>query len=170
MSFEVDRYTPAWAHVALCADLTWASEPPDDFIIANQRLLAQHCRVSQILQDHTIESSQNSTNRCDAAEKHIDNARASGQRSVKDVIPESRLAQFYGNFCYDEHRESCYTNPNDIRIRPYCAQGYDNTDVTECWMLPEVEYWFRKLMEDPSERSMVPRRRRQYRIPADDDF
>ncbi|XP_047506349.1 uncharacterized protein LOC125050501 isoform X1 [Pieris napi] len=170
MSFEVDRYSPAWAHVALCADLTWASEPPDDFIIANQRLLAQHCRVSQILQDHTTESSQNSTNRCEAAEKHLDNARASGQRSVKDVIPESRLAQFYGNFCYDEHRESCYTNPNDIRIRPYCAQGYDNSDVTECWMLPEVEYWFRKLMEDPSERSMVPRRRRQYRIPADDDF
>lgn len=36
MSFEVDRYTSAWAHIALCADLTWASEPPDDFIVANQ--------------------------------------------------------------------------------------------------------------------------------------
>lgn len=38
MSFEVDRYPSAWAHVALCADLTWATEPPDDFIIANQVL------------------------------------------------------------------------------------------------------------------------------------
>lgn len=36
MSFEVDRYSSAWAHIALCADLTWATEPPDDFIIANQ--------------------------------------------------------------------------------------------------------------------------------------
>lgn len=36
MSFEVDRYSSAWAHIALCADLTWATEPPDEFIIANQ--------------------------------------------------------------------------------------------------------------------------------------
>lgn len=39
MSFEVDRYPSAWAHIALCADLTWATEPPDEFIIANQVLL-----------------------------------------------------------------------------------------------------------------------------------
>lgn len=26
------------------------------------------------------------------------------RRSVKDVIPESRLAQFYGNFYYDDVR------------------------------------------------------------------
>ncbi|CAK1543576.1 unnamed protein product [Leptosia nina] len=102
MSFEVDRFSPAWAHVALCADLTWASEPPDDFILANQRLLAQHYRVSQILQDTTTESSQNQTNHCDLGGK--------------------------------------------------------------------VEYWFRKLMEDPTERNLLPRRRRQYRIPASDDF
>lgn len=38
MSFEVDRYPSAWAHIALCADLTWATEPPDEFIIANQVL------------------------------------------------------------------------------------------------------------------------------------
>lgn len=38
MSFEVDRYSSAWAHIALCADLTWATEPPDEFIIANQVL------------------------------------------------------------------------------------------------------------------------------------
>lgn len=34
MSFDVDR--ASWAHIALCADLTWAAEPPDEFIIANQ--------------------------------------------------------------------------------------------------------------------------------------
>ena len=39
MSFEVDRYSSAWAHIALCADLTWATEPPDEFIIANQVFL-----------------------------------------------------------------------------------------------------------------------------------
>lgn len=33
-----------------------------------------------------------------------ENGSSSGRRSVKDVIPESRLAQFYGNFYYDEVR------------------------------------------------------------------
>ncbi|XP_038218647.1 uncharacterized protein LOC119837194 [Zerene cesonia] len=170
MTFEVDRYPPTWAHIALCADLTWASEPHDDFIVANQRLLAQHCRISQILQDTRTES-HCQTNQCEITEKRLENGTSSSRRSVKDIIPESRLAQFYGNFYYDEHRESCYTNPNESnRIRPYCNQGCENSDVTECWMLAEVEYWFRKLIEEPSDRSMLPRRRRQYRIPADDDF
>ena len=95
MSFEVDRYSSAWAHIALCADLTWATEPPDEFIIANQvsyrkflyslllcnkmchsasfsfwydvffrfqRLWTQHCRVSQVLQDTSLESQSLQTN------------------------------------------------------------------------------------------------------------
>lgn len=33
-----------------------------------------------------------------------ENGSCSGRRSVKDVIPESRLAQYYGNFYYDEVR------------------------------------------------------------------
>ncbi|CAB3229633.1 unnamed protein product [Arctia plantaginis] len=179
MSFEVDRYSSAWAHIALCADLTWATEPPDDFIIANQRLWAQHCRVSQVLQDTTSESqSLQSNNQCELSDnkraissQSQENGSSSGRRSVKDVIPESRLAQFYGNFYYDEVREKCYTNTNErTNLRGYNGQGCENSDLTECWMLPEVEYWFRKLVDESSERSMFPRRRRQYRMLPDEDF
>ncbi|CAH2097625.1 unnamed protein product [Euphydryas editha] len=171
MSFEVDRYTSAWAHIALCADLTWASEPPDDFIVANQRLWAQHCRVSHVLQDSGSESAQNLTNHCDSTDKHSialqDNGGCS-RRSVKDVIPESRLAQFYGNFYYDDVRENCYTCSNERANVRYNGHGCENSDLTECWMLPEVEYWFRKLV-DNSDRTL-PRRRRQYKMLADNDF
>ncbi|XP_050356340.1 uncharacterized protein LOC126777355 isoform X2 [Nymphalis io] len=166
MSFEVDRYTSAWAHIALCADVTWASEPPDDFIVANQRLWTQHCRVSHVLQDTGIESAQDLT-----SNKHLvalqDNGSRS-RRSVKDVIPESRLAQFYGNFYYDDVRENCYTCSNEKGNVRYNGHGCENSDLTECWMLPEVEYWFRKLV-DNSDRA-VPRRRRQCKMLTDSDF
>ncbi|XP_045762576.1 uncharacterized protein LOC123865534 isoform X2 [Maniola jurtina] len=174
MNFEVARQSSAWAHVALCADLTWVSEPPDEFIVANQRLWAQHYRVSQVLQDSSIESSQCIQNHCDHTGNQIvqnqENNSCSSRRSVKDVIPESRLAQFYGNFYYDDIRENCYTCTNEkANLRGYNSHGCDNTDLTECWMLPEVEYWFRKLVDDSSDRSVVPRRRRQYKILPDDD-
>ncbi|KAJ8710169.1 hypothetical protein PYW07_009535 [Mythimna separata] len=179
MSFEVDRYSSAWAHIALCADLTWATEPPDEFIIANQRLWTQHCRVSQVLQDTSLESqSLQTNNQCELTDnkraissQSQENGSSSGRRSVKDVIPESRLAQFYGNFYYDEVREKCYTSTNErTNLRGYNGQGCENSDLTECWMLPEVEYWFRKLVDDSAERSMFPRRRRQYRMLPDEDF
>ncbi|XP_053618187.1 uncharacterized protein LOC128679772 [Plodia interpunctella] len=181
MSFEVDRY--AWAHIALCADTTWATEPPDEFTIANQRLLAQHCRISQVLQETAVESQSQSVqtkNQFETTEKRSISSQSpenagcsssSSRRSVKDVIPESRLAQFYGNFYYDEAREKCYTNANERRsCRGYNGQGCENSDLTECWMLPEVEYWFRKLVDENTDRSAYPRRRRQYRMLADDDF
>ncbi|KAJ8710706.1 hypothetical protein PYW08_009221 [Mythimna loreyi] len=179
MSFEVDRYSSAWAHIALCADLTWAAEPPDEFIIANQRLWTQHCRVSQVLQDTSLESqSLQTNNQCELSDnkraissQSQENGSSSGRRSVKDVIPESRLAQFYGNFYYDEVREKCYTSTNErTNLRGYNGQGCENSDLTECWMLPEVEYWFRKLVDDSAERSLFPRRRRQYRMLPDEDF
>ncbi|XP_026750567.1 uncharacterized protein LOC113511157 isoform X2 [Galleria mellonella] len=179
MSFEVDRYLASWAHIALCADLTWAAEPPDEFIIANQRLWAQHCRISQVLQETALESNHSiqannqfeTTDKRAAANQSPENGGSSGRRSVKDVIPESRLAQFYGNFYYDEAREKCYVNANErTNARGYNGQGCENSDLTECWMLPEVEYWFRKLVDDAPDRSTVPRRRRQYRMLPDDDF
>ncbi|CAH0696329.1 unnamed protein product [Spodoptera exigua] len=179
MSFEVDRYSSAWAHIALCADLTWATEPPDEFIIANQRLWAQHCRVSHVLQDTSLESqSLQTNNQCELTDnkraissQSQENGSSSGRRSVKDVIPESRLAQFYGNFYYDEVREKCYTSTNErTNLRGYNGQGCENSDLTECWMLPEVEYWFRKLVDESAERSMFPRRRRQYKMLPDEDL
>ncbi|CAG9570782.1 unnamed protein product [Danaus chrysippus] len=169
MSFEVDRYSSAWAHIALCADITWATEPPDDFIVANQRLWAQHCRVSQVLQETA--DTQCVSNSCESDKiANQENGSCCGRRSVKDVIPESRLAQFYGNFYYDDTRENLYTCANEkANARGYNGQGRENSDLTECWMLPEVDYWFRKLVEDP-DRSAVPRRRRQYKMLPDEDL
>ncbi|XP_061723885.1 uncharacterized protein LOC133530077 isoform X1 [Cydia pomonella] len=171
MSFDVDRYSSAWAHIALCADLTWATEPPDDFIIANQRLWAQHCRVSQVLQDSTDSQSSQSSNQCEQTEKRSTSSQSQenggcSRKSVKDIIPESRLAQFYGNFYYDEAREKSYANANEKSSwRGYNGQGCENSDLTECWMLPEVEYWFRKLLDDAPERACS---RRRHRVPSDD--
>lgn len=34
----------------------------------------------------------------------------------------------------------------------------------------QVEYWFRKLVDESSERNMFPRRRRQYRMLPDEDL
>lgn len=36
MNFERDYYSSSWAQIALFADLTWAAEPPDEFVIANR--------------------------------------------------------------------------------------------------------------------------------------
>lgn len=170
-----------------------------------QRLWAQHCRVSQVLQDTAVESSQVlQNNQCELTgqtefkrsflllcmkliyyqiilESHATPSPENGncsRRSVKDVIPESRLAQYYGNFYYDEvrlihlkfsthiiwtgelllelgyftnlglgfaltyvfiFRENCYKIANEkISGRGYNGQGCENSDLTECWMLPEV--------------------------------
>ncbi|KAL4708631.1 hypothetical protein ACJJTC_008157 [Scirpophaga incertulas] len=201
MSFEVDRCSAAWAHVALCADSTWTVEPTDEFIRANQlptsvvveivptstlfilipfstyRLLTQHCRINKVLQEATEAPNYIYTHdepMCFNSERFTgqnrENGSTCGRRSVKDVIPESRLARFYGNFYYDDTREKCYTNPNmRTNSRGYNGQGCDNSDLTECWMLPEVEYWFRKLVDDSLDHG-VSRRRRQYRMLPDDDF
>lgn len=38
-------------------------------------------------------------------------------------------------------RENCYKITNDkISGRGYSGQGCENSDLTECWMLPEVTY------------------------------
>lgn len=39
-----------------------------------------------------------------APSQNQENGSSSGRRNAKEIIPESRLAQFYGNFYYDEHR------------------------------------------------------------------
>lgn len=158
MSFKENRYSSSWAHVALCADLTWTTEPPDEFVLANQRLWIVHCHLSQLLRAQA--------DRSDSAEKQLSSR--NGRLSVKDVIPESRLAKYYGNFYYDEDRERCYANTNEnMSNRSHSGSGCTSSDLTECWMLPEVEYWFRKLIEDPEPRFLA-RGIRQYKMIQDD--
>lgn len=99
MSFEVDRYSSAWAHIALCADLTWATEPPDEFIIANQRLWAQHCRVSQVLQDTSLESqSLQSNNQCELTERNVIQVRMKEQtcEGITDRVAKTRTSRNAG--------------------------------------------------------------------------
>ncbi|KAI8432689.1 hypothetical protein MSG28_013654, partial [Choristoneura fumiferana] len=177
MSFEVDRYSSAWAHIALCADLTWATEPPDEFIIANQVdafglnivVFPKYCKTrQQTRKPHSRIINVNKQAKKRSTSSQSQENGSCSRKSVKDVIPESRLAQFYGNFYYDEAREKSYTNANEKSSgRGYNGQGCENSDLTECWMLPEVEYWFRKLLDDAPERA-CPRRRRPYRPPEDD--
>ncbi|GBP49762.1 hypothetical protein EVAR_81381_1 [Eumeta japonica] len=177
MNFEVDRHSSAWANIALCADLTWTTESPDDFVIANQRLWNQHCRVSKVLKNTidnptkvTLNDQFELTDRREKRPNTIqneENTAAVSPKSVKDIIPESRLARFYGNFYYDEHREKSYINGNE-KVSRRCVNSHDcdNSDITECWMLPEVEYLFRKLTDEANECAM--RRRRPYSSRPDD--
>ncbi|XP_041972219.1 uncharacterized protein LOC121728154 isoform X2 [Aricia agestis] len=162
MSFQVDRLSSAWAHIARCADPTWTPEPRDAFTVANQRLLAQHCKISQVFRDLSKSSLYSQHEKTENG--------CIGLRSVKDVIPESRLAQFYGDFYYDDARENCYLTVTSNRSNERCNfTRYENSDQTECWMLPEVEYWFRKLTYENGDGN-VSRRRRHCKTLAEEEF
>lgn len=61
-------------------------------------------------------------------------------RSVRDVIPNSRLAT-YANYEYDEARELSYaSSASDTSFYYPCA--YKREEIDEPWMLPEVEELF----------------------------
>lgn len=61
-------------------------------------------------------------------------------RTVRDSIPQSRLAT-YANYVYDEARELSYTpNTNDVIFHSTCQCKEDA--IEEPWMLPEVEQLF----------------------------
>lgn len=60
-------------------------------------------------------------------------------KSVRDVIPNSRLAS-YGNYEYNEERENTYKT--DDNEGPVSLSNFCWTEVTEPWMLPEVEKHF----------------------------
>lgn len=61
-------------------------------------------------------------------------------KSVRDVIPNSRLAS-YGNYEYNEDRESVYKS-DDNSSPNFSLPNFCWTEVTEPWMLPEVEKHF----------------------------
>ncbi|KAF5279664.1 hypothetical protein FQA39_LY18248 [Lamprigera yunnana] len=61
-------------------------------------------------------------------------------RTVRDVIPDSRLAQ-YSNYEYNEERESCYV-PTSRTFTFYYPCTYKRESIKEPWMLPEIEQFF----------------------------
>lgn len=61
-------------------------------------------------------------------------------RTVRDIIPHSKLAQ-YSNYEYNEAREMSYASPvSDISFYYPCL--YKKDAIKEPWMLPEVEQVF----------------------------
>lgn len=66
-------------------------------------------------------------------------------KHVRDVIPESRLSK-YGNYEYNEERERIYRSENDdIRSINKTLHFYAK-EITEPWMLPDVEEHFARLI------------------------
>lgn len=65
---------------------------------------------------------------------------ASKPRTVRDIIPYSKLAQ-YSNYEYNESREISYaSNITDVSFYYPCL--YNKDSIKEPWMLPEVEQTF----------------------------
>lgn len=65
---------------------------------------------------------------------------ATRARSVRDIIPYSKLAQ-YSNYEYNEAREMSYASQiSDVSFYYPCL--YKKDSIKEPWMLPEVEQIF----------------------------
>ncbi|XP_034173356.1 uncharacterized protein LOC117601106 isoform X2 [Osmia lignaria lignaria] len=116
-SYDEELLNSAYANISLIADKAWTFDKEDPFQKLNQSLWIQYHKVSV---------------------KYKENVDYRAKR-VRDVIPESRLA-IYGNYEYNEEREATY-KPEDGKgstpLRNFCW-----TEVSESWMLPDVEKYF----------------------------
>ncbi|XP_076379643.1 uncharacterized protein LOC143259830 [Megalopta genalis] len=123
---EEQPLNSAYANISLIADKVWTFDKEDPFQKLNQSLWHQYCKVS---------------------ERYKENGHHC-RRRVRDVIPVSRLS-IYGNYEYNEERESFYKphgNTTSIPSANYCW-----TDVTEPWMLSDVEKLFAWLTSNSPE-------------------
>ncbi|XP_043529098.1 uncharacterized protein LOC122538791 [Frieseomelitta varia] len=117
LSYDEELLNSAYANVSLIADKAWTIDKEDPFQKLNQSLSIQNYKL-------TAKYRENGTYRT---------------KSVRDVIPNSRLAS-YGNYEYNEDRESVYKS--DDNSSPVSLPNFCWTEVTEPWMLPEVEKHF----------------------------
>lgn len=116
------RFKESKSVVELLASNTW-SNVSHTYQRANQKLLAKE----EMLQDDFLEDVRTTLR-------------------VRDVIPESRLAQ-YCNSEYGEWEE-CYKDTSKLSI--FCSCVNDDKQSEEPWMLPEVEEAFVSLAYSPS--------------------
>ncbi|KAF7415032.1 hypothetical protein HZH68_003521 [Vespula germanica] len=122
-SYDDELLNSAYANISLIADQTWVYNQEDLYRNLNQSLWIQSCKL--------IEKYKDKDGTCP---KH-----------VRDVIPESRLSK-YGNYEYNEEREKIYRSENDdIRSINNTFHFYAK-EITEPWMLPEVEEHFARLI------------------------
>lgn len=68
-------------------------------------------------------------------------------KTVREVIPESRLARCYGEFQYDVARERLYAQ--DEFTLPMQSSENEQRLATEPWMRADVEREFERLMRPP---------------------
>nr|CAD7572119.1 unnamed protein product [Timema californicum] len=131
-SCDSELLESAYAKVGLHADPVWLINEPDVYQRANQVLwvcynrLWHHTRSFRV--NYVLPQNRRQT------------------RSVRDTIPFSRLAR-YGNYRYNEERESHYTcddESGDARYEPIVCPE----ENPEPWMLPEVEQEFKRLKKE----------------------
>ncbi|CAL7946487.1 unnamed protein product [Xylocopa violacea] len=140
-SYDEELLNSAYANVSLIADKAWTFDEEDPFRKLNQSLWTQNHKL-------TAKYKGNGTYRT---------------KRVRDVIPDSHLAS-YGNYEYNEERESMYKP--DENSGPVPQPNFCWTEVTEPWMLPEVEKLFAWLT------SSRPRSNREFsatRLPEPDE-
>ncbi|KAI4467634.1 hypothetical protein MML48_2g00013287 [Holotrichia oblita] len=116
MSNIKKRLKDAYGNVTFYANKTWTN---DCYLYqkTNQELYARHIKIQEAFTEEVTRP-----------------------RTVRDSIPQSKLAK-YSNYVYDEARELSYTpNTNDIMFH-YTCRCKDEA-IEEPWMLPEVEQLF----------------------------
>ncbi|XP_033178472.1 uncharacterized protein LOC100740186 [Bombus impatiens] len=117
-SYDEELLNSAYANISLIADKVWTFDKEDPFQKLNQSLSIQNYKLTA---------------------KYKENGTVHRTKSVRDVIPNSRLAS-YGNYEYNEDRENAYKS--DDNSGPVSLPNFCWTEVTEPWMLPEVEKHF----------------------------
>ncbi|CAK9799786.1 hypothetical protein ANTPLA_LOCUS2105 [Anthophora plagiata] len=127
-SYDEDLLNSAYANISLIADKAWCFDKEDPFQKLNQSLWIQNCKLIA---------------------KYKENG-AYRTKRVRDVIPNSHLAT-YDNYEYNEELESMY-KPDD-NSTPVSLPNFCWTEVTEPWMLPEVEKHFTWLTSSSSRSS-----------------
>ncbi|XP_076279107.1 uncharacterized protein LOC143208536 [Lasioglossum baleicum] len=165
---EEQPLNSAYANISLIADKAWTFDKEDPFQKLNQSLWHQVTRSPLLANSHISLISRKYQiakmhikylfksnwgkrtflQHCKVTEKYKENSNNRRRRRVHDVIPESRLAA-YGNYEYNEERESLYKphdNATNIPNTNFCW-----TDVTEPWMLPDVEKLFAWLTSNSPE-------------------
>ncbi|XP_008551127.1 uncharacterized protein LOC103573715 [Microplitis demolitor] len=118
--YDVDFFNNLYDNICLIADKTWAFNKEDNYRKLNQRLWVQNFKWIEKYHDKNL------------------------QRRVRDVIPDSLLAQ-YGNYEYNEARENLYKSSQETSIF-HCENLHSTSEPTEPWMLDDVEKIFTHIM------------------------
>ncbi|XP_034947659.1 uncharacterized protein [Chelonus insularis] len=119
-TYDVNVFNSAYENICLIADKTWAMNHNDMYRKLNQYLWVQN--INWI-------------------EKYHENKT---KRRVRDIIPDSLLAQ-YGNYEYDEDRESQYKFSDELST---IESTNSVSNKPESWILDNIEDYFSQLFSE----------------------